>query len=237
MALTTLDDISTKRLYLQVAEKVRDLILEGSLLPGERLPSERSLSEQFSVSRPTVREAIIALEIMGLVSVKPSSGVYVMNPSEDINNSVLQENSPGPFEILEARLLFEADAVRLASERISNDELQQLRHFLTSMQHAINEQDPGSAERADQKFHLIIADATRNSAISSVIRWLWTLRNKSEISHHFHQHLRDSGNCPILDDHQEILDALMQRDADAAEKAVKQHLTRVITELTERSLT
>ncbi len=237
MPTIAIDDVRTKRLYLVVAEKIQNLILNGSLVAEERLPSERSLSEQYSVSRPTIREAIIALEIMGLVCVKPSSGVYVLPSSGNINHAIFQENLPGPFEILEARLLFETDAVGLACERINESELKELQDYLNAMQQAIDDNDPTTAEIVDQKFHLAIADATRNSAISSVIGWLWTLRNKSEISHQFHKHLRESGSCPILDDHHAILEALRQRDVTTAQNAIKLHLSRVISELTERSLT
>lgn len=236
MSQFELGDVNVQRIYLQIVDKLGNMIKSGEFKPGDRLPSERNLSEHFGVSRPPLREAIIALEVMGLVEVKPGSGVYVLDPVNAPNNTTLSEDLPGPFEILEARLLFETDAVSLAAERISNNELQLLSQLLKQLE-ALNEQtNTEEAEKVDQQFHLLIADSTRNSAISSTIRWLWELRNKSEISAEFHKKLRGAGSIPMASEHKEILSALMQRDPALARNAMEKHLSRVITDLTKYSL-
>ena len=99
--------VKVRRLYLQVADQLRDLIQQGTIAPGGRLPSERALAEQFGVGRPTVREAMIALEIAGLVQIRSGSGVYVLEQTGR-DAPVTTDHGHGPFEILEARMFFEA---------------------------------------------------------------------------------------------------------------------------------
>src|SRR5688572_16760828 len=154
-----------KRLYQQVAEKLMALIDAQKYRTGSRLPAERKLAERFKVSRPTIREAIIALELAGYVEVKTGSGVYVIEHSE--SSAVPPELDVGPFELTEARILVEGEAAALAATLITDEEIEQLEAALVDMQHA-NEEKPTS-EAQDRKFHLLIAQATRNSAIVSVI--------------------------------------------------------------------
>ncbi len=238
MAKQNTNEIQVQRLYLQIFKKISGMINSGDFLPGERLPSERALAEQFNVSRPPLREAIIALEVMGLVEVKPGSGVYVCQPTEADQETLSREpeDLPGPFEILESRMLFEADASYLAAKRISNNELQLLSQLLNSLEQFNEAGNAEAAEKVDQQFHMVIADACRNSAISSTIRWLWELRNRSEISAQFHRTLRSEGSLPTIEDHRNILTALMQRDQNLARDAMKNHLQRVINDLTAQSM-
>jgi GntR family transcriptional repressor for pyruvate dehydrogenase complex len=224
--------VKTRRLYLQVAEQLVGFIRAGNPAPGERLPSERDLAERFGVSRPTIREAMIALEISGLVEIRSGSGVYVVAPS---GQPALQprDEGPGPFEILEACARFEGEACALAAERISDAQLAQLRTLLAAMERQNQQQD--TAEGADQQFHCLIAEATGNSAISATVAWLWQLRHESEISHRCHQRVREEGFKPIIADHGKILRALEQRDPAAARRAMANHLQRVTDQLLEGS--
>ncbi|MEJ2446107.1 MAG: FCD domain-containing protein, partial [Exilibacterium sp.] len=99
-----------------------------------------------------------------------------------------------PFEILEARRVFEGESAALAAERISNEELQKLKALLRQMEISYQEREPEDIERYDRRFHLAIAEASRNSAIVTTIDWLWTLRSRSEISRFFHKKFRDQGS-------------------------------------------
>ncbi len=220
--------VKARRLYLQVADQLRDLIRQGTPAPGERLPAERALAEQFGVGRPTVREAMIALEIAGLVQIRSGSGVYVLEPTGQAAPATTDQG-PGPFEILEARMLFEAEACALAAKRISDAQLQELNAVLTEMEQENLQQTV--TEEADEKFHRMIAEASGNSAIASSVDWLWQLRNESEISTRFHERVRSEGSRPIIKDHRRILNALEQRDAAAAKRAMRKHLKRVINTL------
>ena len=223
--------VKVQRLYLQVADQLMDLIRGCSLKGGERLPPERDLAEQFGVSRPTIREAMIALEIAGLVEIRSGSGVYVLDAREKSAPKV-DDQGPGPFEILEARRLIEGEACALAAERITNEKLEQLQALLGEIEKENLQQ--GATEKADEEFHCVIAQAAGNSAISATVAWLWQLRNESEISTRFHQRVREEGIKPIVADHRRILRALEKRDPAASRRAMAAHLQRVIDHLLEQ---
>jgi DNA-binding FadR family transcriptional regulator len=216
-----------KRLYQQVAEKLMALIDAQKYRTGSRLPAERKLAERFKVSRPTIREAIIALELAGYVEVKTGSGVYVIEHSE--SQAVPPELDVGPFELTEARILFEGEAAALAASLITDEEIEQLEAALADMKQA-NEEKPTS-EAQDRKFHLLIAQATRNSAIVSVIDDLWELKINSPLNERVFEKVRDLGYRPRIEEHQTIIEALRERNPQAARTAMREHLGRLIKEL------
>ncbi len=216
------------RLYMQVAEQLIDLIRKGTPAAGERLPSERDLAEDYGVSRPTIREAMIALEIAGLVEIRLGSGVYVL-PRAGVPELISVDQGPGPFEILEARKLVEGEVCALAAGRISTQQLKELAKLLKEMAKENLRED--MTEAADQRFHCLIAEASGNSALAATVQWLWHLRNDSIISTRFHSRLREEGSRPIIADHRAILEALQARDPAAARRAMARHLQRVIDTL------
>ena len=222
--------VKVQRLYLQVAGQLQELIANGVFEAGSRLPSERDLAAQFGVSRPTIREAMIALEIAAVVEVRSGSGVYVLE-SHGKPEPLPRDQGAGPFEILEARRLIEGETCALAAARISDQQIRQLEQLLDAM--ALENQQDDAAEQADQQFHHCIAEAAGNSALSASVHWLWQLRNKSEISTRFHQRVRREGVRPIVADHKAILEALKRGDANAARRAMNDHLQRVIDHLLE----
>jgi GntR family transcriptional repressor for pyruvate dehydrogenase complex len=217
---------NTTRLYLQIANNLAQLIKDEKLLVGTRLPAERELSSKFDVSRQTIREALIALEISGLVEIKAGSGVYVIK-SDKIKSSLIKEDAPGPLEIMEARNVLESQATELAANRISNEELLQLRSFLEQIDTLLRQNRYDEAESFDRKFHLLIAQSSRNSAISTMIEWLWELRDSSEVSRVFAKKIRNHGVNSNSKAHYNILENLSRRDGKGASLAMKMHLDEV----------
>lgn len=216
-----LEVVKNDRLYVKVAEQLRQLIENDIIKPGERFPSERELAEQLGVSRPTVREAMIALELTGAIEIRSGSGIYAnhLKPAASIS---LGDAGIGPFEVLEIRLIIEAEACALAALRIGDNELAQLQQCLVDMEE--EEKRPDASEIADQRFHEIIAQSCQNSAVESVVQWLWKLRNESEISTSFLAQIREEGIHPSIFEHKAIYDALAARDPIAARKAMRQHI-------------
>jgi len=213
------------RLYQQIAEKLYALINSGEYSVGMRLPAERELAAMFTVSRPTVREAVIALELEGCVEVRMGSGVYVIENNKD--KSRFSDKDVGPFELTEARALFEGEAAALAATMITDEELAHLAETLDEMA-CENNNDMDTREAADKKFHMIIAQATNNSAISSVIEELWDEREKSVLTRRMYEKVRDSGVKPSVDEHRQVYEALKAHDAQAARDLMRAHLMRVI---------
>jgi GntR family transcriptional regulator, hexuronate regulon transcriptional repressor len=214
------------RLYQQVAARVAEAITGGQYRVGERLPAERELAASFKVSRATVREAIIALEIAGVVEVKMGSGVYVTAVPATGDVPVVMD--VGPFELTEARLLFEGEVAALAATLITGDELNQLEVLLKEMD-AANRR--GNGEDVDRQFHQAIANATRNSAMSSVVDSLWAIRLRSPQCIRLFQKSRSKGTRPVISEHRAIFSALKAHDPQAARTAMQNHLRRVLNYL------
>lgn len=229
-ANTEKQSASSSRLYLQIAGKLADSISAGELRTGARLPAERDLAQTYDVSRQTVREALIALEVSGLVEIRPGSGVYVQKvagKSSGLKSSIVADDAPGPLEIMEARLMLEGDAAALAAERISNEELLKLKGYLQQMALLVEQQKSSEAEAFDGKFHQLIAIATRNSALQSMIEWLWLLRESSELSRLFARKIQQQVAGPNIMAHEKIYQCLSRRDAIGAKAAMQAHISEV----------
>lgn len=211
------------RLYQDLARRLMGELASGRYAIGDRLPAERELSVTHAVSRPTVREAIIALEVQGLVEVRVGSGAYVRRlPGRD--------DIPGfgitAFELTEARMMFEGEAAALAANQISDEELQQLDQLVQDI--AAENQAPGGSEQADRAFHLAIARAGRNTAVFNTIESLWNLRANSPESALLHAKARTANVKPVVEEHAAILTALRTRDPAAARAAMRTHLAAVL---------
>ena len=219
------------RLYRGVAEQMLILIRSGAFPPGGRLPPERELAEKFSVSRPTVREALIALEAQGFVRIKSGSGIYILPQSEDGKTSgqgPMHEASA--FELTEARAILEGEAAALAARMITPEQLTALEQALTELG---DEYQNGElmSERADEDFHRIIADATHNPLIVEMVENLWRMRNDLPRIRHAYQE-----NCKIdsvarYKEHEAIFVAIQARDAAAARQAMHAHFERILSTL------
>lgn len=220
--MVKLDPIaSNERLYVRVARKISDLVNTGQVKPGDRLPSERDLAEMLNVSRPSVREAMIALEVSGLIEVRMGNGIFVTNRKASLSRELV-DGGVGPFEILEMRLLLEPEVCALAAERIDDETLGQLAETYDEMERCNGTPE---MEQADEKFHNLIAGAAENTAMQKTVEWLWRLRAQSVLSRGYHRMIVEEGVFPTLDEHKAILEALKSRDPVAARQAMKNHLT------------
>lgn len=218
----------TSRLYQNVAERIARAIAAGTYPVGERLPAERELAVTYEVSRPTVREAIIALELDNLVEVRIGSGVYVRDPAVARPESIARDI--GAFELTEARLLIEGEVAGLAATQITDEELAELDGLLAEMA-AANARGGSAGELVDQNFHETIARASRNGALADTVEHLWLTRNRSPQCVSMLEKVRAKGYKPVIDEHRAIVEALRNRDAKAARAAMRDHLSRVLNYL------
>ena len=217
---------ASDRLYQDVARRLIAELTEGKFPVGSRLPAERELAILYEVSRPTVREAIIALEVQGLVEVRVGSGAYVQRlPGKgDIPGFNLTA-----FELTEARLLFEGEAAALAATVATPDDLKEIGRLVEEI--ARENQNPKGTDRADRAFHLAVARATRNGAIYDAIENLWNLRANSPESALLHAKARSANIKPVVEEHTIVLRALEARDPNAARAAMRTHLSAVLDSL------
>lgn len=214
------------RLYARVAREISLMIEDGRYALGGRLPAERDLSQLHGVSRQTIREAVIALEIDGLVEVRMGSGIYVTARRRPSGNETATDI--GPFELLEARRAIEGEVCAMAAVRITPAELVALEHLLGEME------CPGDLERAenaDRRFHQLIAKSTQNSAMVEVVDQLWAARARSPQTRFLSDKARDAGIAPGVQDHAQIVSALKSGDPQASRAAMARHLGQVLDAL------
>lgn len=211
------------RLYQDLAHKLVGELSNGKYPVGSRLPAERELAQQYGVSRPTVREATIALEVQGMVEVRIGSGTYVVRlPDSEMSQSF----DVSAFEITEARLLFESEAAALAATQITEEEIDEIEALVAEI--ARENRDPAGTDKADRLFHLAIGRATRNMAVHEAVERLWNLRSNSAEAALLHQKARTANVKPVVEEHSAILEALRKRDPSAAREAMRVHLSAVI---------
>jgi len=218
MPLTAVDN---RRLYRQIADQIAALIEKGEYGAGQRLPPERNLAKQLGVSRPSVREALIALEVEGYVEVRVGSGVYVMGPIPAARAEPLPADS-GPFELIKARWLIEAECAALAAKQATRAQVR-------LMEEALEQMDSDRVRgvmplAADRLFHLRIAEASGNSALALVVKTLWDQRTGPlflRLEHHF-----DTPDLwgLALKEHRDIVAAIARHDAGGARAAMRLHM-------------
>jgi DNA-binding FadR family transcriptional regulator len=219
--------IDSDRLYRKIARQLSGLIDAGEFKPGERLPAERELAQQFGVSRPSVREALIALEIQGKVEVRVGSGVFVATPRPTVVRCAVEEGE-GPFELIQARKLIEGETAAVAAREATSAEVEAIGVAVEEMHRC--HQRGESTDAADRSFHTNIARATHNHVLASVVQMLWD-EGRGAIWKTMEKHFQTPAlRAATLRDHRAVHEAIAEHDARAARTAMHRHLSRVAQE-------
>jgi DNA-binding FadR family transcriptional regulator len=217
--------IEPQRLYRQIAKQIQMLISSGEFAVGSRLPAERDLAAQLKVSRPSVREALIALEVEGVIEVRTGSGIYVKSLGKRGNAKASTHNTPlewGPLEVMRARFLIEAEMAALAAENASDKDLKAMKLALKGMQ---KDAKVGLIPRDhDIAFHMAIANACANSVMLDTLDLYLQARTG-----HLFERLGDYFESPAswvaaISEHEAVLQAIDKHDAQGARKAMQKHL-------------
>ncbi|MEO5693980.1 MAG: FadR/GntR family transcriptional regulator [Usitatibacter sp.] len=216
--------VENRRLYRQIADQLAALIERGEYAVGNRLPPERDLAKQLGVSRPSVREALIALEVQGYVEVRVGSGVYVVgkHPKVASTGDASLPADSGPFELIRARWLIEAECAALAAKEATKAQVRAMEEALDAMEADTN--NGVMPLGADRLFHLRIAEGSGNSALALVVKTLWDQRTGPlflRLEHHF-----DSPALwtTAIREHREIVAAIARHDPAAARRAMRGHM-------------
>jgi DNA-binding FadR family transcriptional regulator len=219
-----LHSIEPRRLYRQIAEQLRGLIRGGEYPVGARLPPERDLAVQLRVSRPSVREALIALEVEGLVEVRMGSGIYVIHPRPGPSASRV-ESALSPFEIIRARQLIECELAALAAANKKHASIARgLREALAMMEADIAREV--MPIRGDRLFHVRVAEASDNGALLRVVTELYDERNNplfERLGRHFE---RVATWRQAVAEHRAVVTAIAAKDPARARAAMHEHLQR-----------
>ena len=213
--------MSRKRSFWKIVDQIEVLIESDSFTAGSRLPAERDLAERFNVSRPTVREAIIALEVKGRVEVRSNAGVFVNEKPVEFNETL----KVSAFELTQARALVEGEAAALAALSIEQHDLVKLRQTLDKMENG------DDTEQADREFHLTIARATSNSAIVKTVEYLWEIRASQPAIISAYKTVCDGGHVQRMQEHTAIYNALVNKDSNQARRSMHNHFNRLINAL------
>jgi len=213
--------IEPRRLYRQIADQLRGLIERGEYAVGTRLPPERDLALQLGVSRPSVREALIALEVEGLVEVRMGSGIYVRPHDPKQQRRVSGE---GPLETIRARQLIESELAAHAARHMKKAQIAGLRNALALMQQEV---DAGRMPtRGDRLFHERIAEACENSVLQRVVGELFDERH-NPLFEQLGSHFETVRSWTIaIAEHQAVVDAIAEHSPEAARAAMATHLER-----------
>lgn len=213
----------SRRLYHQVADQIRAVIEQGGFTPGTRLPPERELALQLGVSRPSLREALIALEIEGRVEIRMGSGIYVCaGPANGSSSVAPLPLGDSPSELMQARSVLEGAIVTLAAARVTKQGLEQLRACLDLMRQDLRRgHEP---VEADRRFHVVIAEIAGNSVLARIVGELFDGRF-GPISSRMSLRAENlyTWEAALLE-HEAVYRALEARDPHEATAAMRGHL-------------
>lgn len=220
--------VRRRKVYEEVAQRLEDMMLSGALQPGDTLPSERELVETFGVGRSAIREALFALQRMGLVSIRNGERAYVTKPTPEVvvgelSGAVrhLLAQPDGAQHMQQARALHEVSLARYAARHATAEDIARLGLALETNRLAIG--DVQTFTRTDVQFHLVLAEIARNPVLVSLQvalgEWLAEQRLTS---------LKVEGaDEAAWQAHEAIYRAVAAHDADAAERAMETHLGEV----------
>jgi DNA-binding FadR family transcriptional regulator len=224
--------VQNQRLYEKVAEQIGLLIAAGEFKFGDRLPPERELARQLGVSRPVLREALVTLEIAGLVEVRGGSGCFVL-AMPDTRPPAFTDSGPSPFEVIDARNVIEGEIAGLAAEKATAEDVSYLTETLDTMRADIVQ--GRDTRETDRLFHIRLAEITGNSVLAGIVGDLWSHMMMPIFSRlGANSGLRETDSVTIAE-HMRIIDAVAARNIGHAHDAMSDHLERVRNTLLEGS--
>jgi GntR family transcriptional repressor for pyruvate dehydrogenase complex len=227
--------IKTKRLYEQIVEQIKQLMTAGELKPGDKLLSERELSDRLQVSRPSVREALRSLEMMGFVEIRRGGGTFVRDTNaDDIIRPLamfLAVEKTSLLEMFEVRRIFETATARLAAEHATAAELSRMEVALETMKERFNARDSEKGEDADVEFHYAVAEATHNALLIRLVRTLSAEFTRSISAARRQIYFHQDNAKKLVEQHRRIYKAIKARDPESASRAMRDHLTYAEREL------
>jgi len=223
-----LPTLKVERLYRQISNLLIGCIKKGQFPAGAILPPERELAKQLGVSRSSIREALIALEITGWVEIRTGNGVYVMNPLPQSEDTLVEEEF-SLKALIQARQVYEAMTAELAARNGSDDQRAELQEITQDLiQLHVNDE---KFLREDKRFHLLIAEMTGNEVLRDMMEYLWNKRKSSRFVRLESHYAESDFPREMNQDHEDIARAIIARDAIQARACMERHLQHVYDRL------
>ena len=227
--------VTPEKLSQAVIRQIEQLILRGILRPGEQLPPERELAERLKVSRPSLRDAIAALQGAGLLTAKPGAGVYVAEVLGSAFAPALVElfarHDEAVFDYLSFRRDMEALAAERAAALASDTDLAVVQKVFEKMETAHGKRNPEEEAQLDAQFHMAIIEASHNVVMLHMMRSMYELLRGGVFYNRQIMFKQRTSRAALLDQHRAINTALQARNAVQARAAVEAHLNYVETSL------
>lgn len=211
-----------KRRYLDIARRLAGDIENGQYSAGQRLPPERELAQSLNVSRTTVREALLALEIMRFIEIRVGAGVFVLAAAKRGHTEIAEPDSAPPSDVLAARRILEGETAALAAQNATASDIEALHRATDEMAGTIDEIERFDA--ADADFHATIAAAAGSDVLAAFVSDLWQMRESSMWALWYDQTRKAENRHRSVEDHRAILRAIERGQPDVARTAMQTHL-------------
>jgi len=220
---------TTERTYQKIARHLKGQIVAGDYGIGDRLPAERELAGRLGVSRASLREALLALEIAGVVEIRGGAGVFVLNNQEisefEVNDFL--KGAPGPYEIMEVRRVIEGQTAygsALKASREEIDELEKLVEELLDTPLDVTEE----FSMLDREFHIQVARLSGNSVLLQMVHWLWDIGKGPMWKRWYYDQRSQQIRERSRNDHHEIFLFIKNKEAEMARTAMEAHVDRLV---------
>lgn len=217
--------IKNTKVYEQVIIQIKDMIARGILRKGDKLPSERELVDKLGVSRTSIREALRALEIIGLVESRQGEGNFIR---DNFENSLFEPLSvmfmlqkSSTLEIHQVRVMIETETASLAAKNINDKDIKVLQGFIDKLK---NSKDELERSISDKNFHYKIAECSGNFLINNILRSVSSLMDAFIVNARMVIVNESKARELLVEQHEDILQALIDRDSEGAVKAMRKHL-------------
>nr|WP_199068451.1 FCD domain-containing protein [Chromobacterium sp. ASV5] len=222
--------LKSERIYHQIFNVIGQYIVDGHYPVGGYLPAERELSQQLGVSRSSVREALVALEIVGIVEIQRGKGVCILRAPQQWPFSFDAPSvSDGSVEdLLEARYVLEGELAALAAARASEAQMAEMERLIQAM--AAQKEENAASQAHDRQFHMLIAEMTGNDVLRDKAGTLWNQRY-APLFQQLESHYGKSDWESVVGEHRAVAAAIRARDAQAAREAMHAHLQSVSAKL------
>jgi len=213
-------------------EKLVGHVVNGDWKEGDRIPSERELSEQLGIGRASLREALKALELLGMVESRVGDGTFVCPRSDFLSRPLLWAITGADHselrELMEARLVLEENIAAFAAERATAEELRKIEAAIEEMRAQVN--DAVGSFESDMRFHVAIAEAAHNQILSNADQLVRNLVKQWILL----KHKVPGSAAKSLRHHERIYDAILHRDPERAREEMRNHIAtsgRVVIDL------
>jgi DNA-binding FadR family transcriptional regulator len=218
-----------EKLYVRIADQINTFIQEGVFKEGDRLPAEREISAQLGVSRASVREALAVLEMMGIIEIRIGDGTYIKKQKSNFDFEVSRIKNGSAFELIEARIHIESLITKLAVERATEEDIQEIEHTNEQLRRLLNDEDKiEEFFTYGVMFHKKLAEATHNDVLVRIANSLLKHDNDS-IWEHLNKRVLFTyeGRLHQLEEHEGILEAIKHKDFQKAEEMMSHHLNHL----------